>query len=80
MLKMDQRKILDGEKKLDKNSLLFDFFLIQKPRIVPGLSPDKRMVSSFVHAKEEWNTPKAHTPKKDFHLTFSLVSHREKLS
>ena len=77
---MDQRKMLDGGEKLDENSLLFDFFLFQKSKIVLGLSPEKRTVSSFVHAKEEWNPPKAHIPKKDFFPTFSLVSHDEKLS
>ena len=41
------------EKKLDEDSFLFDFFLTQKSRTVLGLSPERKTVSSFVHAKEE---------------------------
>ena len=77
---MDQRRMLDGEEKSNEDSLLFDFFFIQKPRTVLGLSPERRTVSSFVHAKEEGNPLKAHIPKKDFHSSFSLVSHSESLS
>ena len=47
-------------------TLLFRFFLIQKLRTVLGLSPKRRMVSSFVHAKEERNLPNPHIPKKYF--------------
>ena len=54
------------EKKSDEDSLLFNFFLTQKPRIVLGLSPKKRTVSSFVHAKEDGNPPNPHIPKKYF--------------
>ena len=53
MLKMDQRRMLDGGKKSDEDSFLFVFFLIQKSRTVLDLSSERRMVSFFVHAKEE---------------------------
>ena len=72
--------MLDGGEKSDENSLLFDFSLTQKPRTVLGLSPERRMISSFVHAKEDGNPSKAHIPKNNFHPTFSLISHSEKLS
>ena len=58
--------MLDGEKNLDKDFLLFDFFFTQKPRTVLGLSPKRRTVSSFVHAKEEGNPSNAYIPKKYF--------------
>ena len=80
MLKMDQRRILDREENLDKDSLLFGFFLIQKSRIVLGLSPKRRTVSSFVNSMDERKPPKPHTPKKNFCPSFSLISHSEKLS
>ena len=72
--------MLDGEKKSDENSFTFDFFLIQKPRTVLGLSPERRMVSSFVHAKKDGNPPNPHVSKKYFQSSFSLISHSEKLS
>ena len=65
--------MLDGEEKSDEDSLLFDFLFIQKSRTVLGLSPERRTVSSFVHAKEDGNPPKAHIPKKNFYPTFSLI-------
>ena len=77
---MDQKKILDGREKSDEDSLLFGFSLTQKPRIVLGLSLERRMISSFVHAKKEWNPSKAHIPKKYFWPSFSLVSYGENLS
>ena len=79
MLKMDQRKILDGGEKLDEDSLLFDFSLIQKLRTVLGLSSKRRTVSSFVHTKEEGNSPNPHIPKRYFRPSFYLISHDEKL-
>ena len=73
-------KDVDGKKNLDEDSLLFDFFLTQKPRTVLGLSPKRRTVSSFVHAKEEGNPPNPHISKKYFWPYFSLVSHGEEFS
>ena len=72
--------MLDGGKKSNEDSLLFSFSLTQNPRTVLGRSPKRRSVSSFIHAKEKRNPPKTHTPKKYFRLSFSLVSHGEKLS
>ena len=72
--------MLDGGENLDEDSLLFGFFLIQKSRIVLGLSPKRRTVSSFVHAKKEGNPPNPYIPKKYFLSSFSLVSHGEELS
>ena len=66
MLKIDQRRILDGREKSNEDSLLFDFSLTQNPRIVLDLSPKRRSISSFVHTKEEGNPYKAHAPKKYF--------------
>ena len=80
MSKMDQRRILDGGEKSDEDSLLFGFSLTQKSRIVLGLSTERRTISSFVHAKDDGNPPKAHIPKKKFLLFFSLVSHGARLS
>ena len=77
---MHQRIILDGGEKFDEDSLSFDFSFTQKPRIVLGLSPERRTVSSFVHAKEERKPPKPHASKKDFSPSFSLVSHDKNLS
>ena len=59
-------RMLDGREKSDEDSLLFDFSLIQNPRIILGHSPERRMVSSFVHAKEEENPPNLHVSKKYF--------------
>ena len=72
--------MLDGGEKIDENFLFFDFSLTQKPRIILGLSPKRRMVSSFAHAKEERKPPKHYAPKKNFGPFFSLISHGEKLS
>ena len=72
--------MLDGGGKIDEDTLLFDFFLPKNPKIVLGLSPKKRSVSSFVHAKEDRSPPKPHTPKKIFGLSFPLAPHSEKLS
>ena len=60
------RGMLDSGEKYDEDSLFFDFSLTQNPRIVLGHSPKRRSISSFVHAKEEGNPPKPHTPKKYF--------------
>ena len=67
-------------RKGSEDSLLFDFFFTQNKRIVLGLSPERRTVSSFVHANEERKPSKPHAPKKDFGLSFSLIFHDEKLS
>ena len=58
--------MLDDGEKLDEDSLLFGFFLTQKSRIVLGLSPKRRTVSSFVHTKEDGNPPNPYIPKKYF--------------
>ena len=80
ILKMNYRRMLDGEEKSDEDSLLFDFFLTQKTRTVLGLSPKRRMVSSFVHAKEKRNPSNPYIPKKCFWPSFSLISYGEELS
>ena len=72
--------MLDGGENLDEDSFLFGFFLIQKSRTVLGLSPKRRMVSSFIHAKKEENPPNPHISKKCFKPSFSLVSHGKELS
>ena len=59
-------RILDDREKSDEESLLFDFSLIQNLRTVLSCSLERRSVCSFVHAKEEGNPPKPHTPKKNF--------------
>ena len=72
--------MLDDGEKLDEDSLLFGFFLTQKPRIVLDLSPKRRMVSSFAHTKDEENLPNPHILKRYFQPSFSLISHSKNLS
>ena len=72
--------MLDDGEKLDEDSLLFGFFLTQKPRTVLDLSPKRRMVSSFAHTKDEENLPNPHILKRYFQPSFSLISHSEKFS
>ena len=68
------------EKNLMKTLFSLIFPSSKNPRTVLGLSPERRSVSSFVHAKKNRCPPKPHTPKKIFGPSFSLVSHSEKLS
>ena len=77
MLKMDQRKILDGREKKDEDTLLFDFFSPRNPRTVLGLSLERRSVSSFVHTKEDRSPPKPYTSRKVFSPSFPQQSHGE---
>ena len=58
--------MLDGGEKYDEDSLLFGFSLTQNPRTVLGRSPKRRLVSSFVHTKEEGNPSKPHALKNYF--------------
>ena len=67
-------------RKIEEDTLLFSFSSPRNPRIVLGLSPERRSISSFVHAKKNRTPPKPHTPKKVFSLSFPLISYGEKLS
>ena len=68
------------EKNLMKTLFSLIFFSPKNPRTVLGLSPERRLVSSFVHAKEDKSSPKPHTSKKVFGPSFALVSHSKKFS
>ena len=72
--------LFDVGENLYEDSLLFGFFLTRKPRTALGLSPKRRTVSSFVHAKEEGNPSNPHISKKYFWPSFSLISGGEELS
>ena len=77
---MEQKKMLDGGDNSNEDSLLYSFSLTQNLRTVLGCSPEKRSISSFVHAKEEGKPPNPHVSKSYFQPSFSLISHGEKLS
>ena len=68
------------KKNLMKTLFSLIFFSSKNLRTVLSLSPDRRLISSFVHAKEDRSPSKPHTLKNTFGLSFLLVSHDEKLS
>ena len=78
-VKNESEGMLDGREKSDKDSLLFDFSLIQNSRIVLGRSLERTSISFFVHTKKKGNPPKLYAPKKYFQPSFSFISHGEKL-
>ena len=67
------------EKNLIKTLFSLVFLSPKNLRTVLGLSPKRRSVSSFVHAKKDRSPPKPHTLRKVFSSSFPLVSHDESL-